>query len=146
MRIILFPLTAAALLAAASLANGQTSAPSATPLPDATPASSEKTVVQPSPTPASQGDIPSGEAAALPSGNNAGGPVMPKAPAPPARQAATAKATPAPGGGHGLVWVNTKTHVYHKESSRYYGKTKEGKYLTEQAAIAEGDKAAPHGN
>ena len=54
-------------------------------------------------------------------------------------QAATK--APAPGGGHGLVWVNTETHVYHKEGSRFYGTTKKGKYMTEAAAIKEGDKA-----
>jgi hypothetical protein len=53
-----------------------------------------------------------------------------------------AKSTPAPGGGRGLVWVNTETHVYHKEGTRFYGKTKKGKYVTEQEAIKEGDKAA----
>jgi len=47
---------------------------------------------------------------------------------------------PAPGGGHGLVWVNTETHVYHKEGSRFYGTTKKGKYMTEAAAMKEGDK------
>jgi hypothetical protein len=52
---------------------------------------------------------------------------------------AAAKA-PAPGGGHGLVWVNTETHVYHKEGSRFYGTTKKGKYMTEAAAMKEGDK------
>ena len=56
--------------------------------------------------------------------------------------AVTANATVAPGGGHGLVWVNTETHVYHKEGTRFYGKTKRGKYVTEQEAIKEGDKAA----
>lgn len=40
-----------------------------------------------------------------------------------------------------MVWVNTKSHVYHQPDSRYYGKTKEGKYLSEKDAIAEGDKA-----
>jgi hypothetical protein len=50
--------------------------------------------------------------------------------------------SPAPGGGHGLVWVNTETHVYHKEGSRFYGTTKKGKYMTEAEAIKEGDKAA----
>jgi hypothetical protein len=54
---------------------------------------------------------------------------------------AAAKA-PAPGGGHGLVWVNTETHVYHKEGSRFYGTTKKGKYMTEAEAMKEGDKAA----
>ena len=56
----------------------------------------------------------------------------------------TPEATPAPGGGPGMVWVNTKTHVYHTEKSRWYGKTKKGKYVAEKDAIAEGDKAAPH--
>jgi len=61
----------------------------------------------------------------------------------PAR-AASAKgaATPAPGGGRGLVWVNTESHVYHKEGSRFYGTTKKGKYVSEADAIKEGDKAA----
>jgi hypothetical protein len=56
--------------------------------------------------------------------------------------ARVAQATPAPGGGHGLVWVNTESHVYHKEGSRFYGKTKKGKYVSEADAIKEGDKAS----
>ncbi len=48
---------------------------------------------------------------------------------------------PAPGGGHGLVWVNTETHVYHKEGSHFYGTTKKGKYMTEAEAIKAGNKA-----
>jgi len=52
------------------------------------------------------------------------------------------EATQAPGGGTGQVWVNTETHVYHKEGSRWYGKTKHGKYLSEQDTIKEGDHAA----
>jgi len=56
---------------------------------------------------------------------------------------ATTKA-PAPGGGHGKVWVNSETHVYHKEGSRFYGTTKQGKYMTEAEAIKEGNKAAQH--
>jgi hypothetical protein len=59
-----------------------------------------------------------------------------------AKKVPAANITPAPGGGNGLVWVNTKSHVYHKEGSAWYGKTKEGKYMTEQDAIKEGDKAA----
>ncbi len=54
----------------------------------------------------------------------------------------TGTATPAPAGGHRLVWVNTETHVYHKEGSRFYGTTKKGKYVSEADAIKEGDKAA----
>jgi hypothetical protein len=50
--------------------------------------------------------------------------------------------TAAPVGGNSQVWVNTKTHVYHAPGSRWYGKTKEGKYMSEQDAIKEGDRAA----
>jgi hypothetical protein len=50
--------------------------------------------------------------------------------------------TPATSGGNGQVWVNSATHVYHKEGSRFYGKTKHGKYMSEQDAIKEGDHAA----
>jgi hypothetical protein len=49
---------------------------------------------------------------------------------------------PATGGDNGQVWVNSATHVYHKEGSRFYGKTKHGKYMSEQDAIKEGDHAA----
>ena len=37
--------------------------------------------------------------------------------------------------------MNTETHVYHKEGSRWYGKTKKGKYMTEQDAMKEGGHA-----
>ena len=57
-------------------------------------------------------------------------------------RSAETNATPAPGGGHGLVWVNTESHVYHKEGSRFYGKTKQGKYVSEADAIKEGDRAS----
>lgn len=42
----------------------------------------------------------------------------------------------------GLVWVNTSTHVYHKESSSLYGKTKRGKFMTEDDAKKAGFRAA----
>ena len=70
----------------------------------------------------------------------------PKATASPAAKTTTssaeANATPAPGGGRGLVWVNTESHIYHKEGSRFYGKTKQGKYVSEADAIKEGDRAS----
>jgi len=45
-----------------------------------------------------------------------------------------------------LVWVNTESHIYHKESSRFYGKTKQGKYMSEADAIKEGDHASKTNN
>lgn len=38
----------------------------------------------------------------------------------------------------GMVWVNTKSKVYHTEGDRYYGKTKEGEFMTEEDAIKSG--------
>jgi Ni/Co efflux regulator RcnB len=63
-------------------------------------------------------------------------------PTKPAKGVPTPQAAQAAGGGAGKVWVNTETHVYHKEGSKWYGRTKKGKYLSEQDAINEGDKAA----
>jgi hypothetical protein len=58
-----------------------------------------------------------------------------------AAKESVAKAAPAPGGGPGMVWVNTDSKIYHTEKSRYYGRTKKGKYMTEAEAIKEGFKA-----
>jgi len=45
----------------------------------------------------------------------------------------------------GMVWVNLDTKVYHKEGDRYYGNTKNGKWMTEADAIAAGYRAAKTG-
>ncbi len=37
-----------------------------------------------------------------------------------------------------MVWVNTESGVYHKPGTRWYGKTKQGKYMTEADAIKAG--------
>jgi hypothetical protein len=47
---------------------------------------------------------------------------------------------PAAGGGPGMVWVNTESHIYHREGSKWYGRTKHGKYMSELDAIKEGDR------
>lgn len=41
----------------------------------------------------------------------------------------------------GMVWVNTDSGVYHKSGSRWYGKTKQGKWMTEQDAQKAGYKS-----
>ncbi len=47
-----------------------------------------------------------------------------------------------PSASAGQVWVNTKSGKYFRAGSRYFGKTKAGKYLTESEAKAQGYIAA----
>ena len=59
----------------------------------------------------------------------------------PASKTTTAQKSP-PASGAGMVWVNTDSGVYHKPGTRWYGKTKKGKYMTEADAIKAGCHAA----
>lgn len=58
-----------------------------------------------------------------------------------ASHASTATMAQAPGGGPGMVWVNTATNVYHCPGTQYYGKTKAGSYMSEADAKAKGAHA-----
>ena len=51
-------------------------------------------------------------------------------------------AAPAPGGGPGKVWVNTRSGVYWRPGTEYYGKTSRGEYMTESEAQKAGFRAA----
>jgi hypothetical protein len=80
----------------------------------------------PKPTPA--------PAAAAPSA-----PAMTRAASAPA--SATAQQPPV----KGMVWVNLSTKVFHREGDRYYGNTKNGKFMTEADAVKAGYREAKTG-
>jgi hypothetical protein len=69
----------------------------------------------------------------------------PKAPEGGAEAAAPAKPAgakvAAAGGGPDKVWVNTDSKVYHCPGDKWYGKTKQGEYMTEVDATAKGFRA-----
>lgn len=101
--------------------------PAAAPMPKSTkstPASSSSAASTSQPTPA---------AAAAPAAQPAPTPANAITPSSP-----TSAGTPGPG----QVWVNLDSGVYHYPKSRYYGKTKSGKYMSEADAMKAGYHAA----
>ena len=63
---------------------------------------------------------------------------------PPATTAPTPSKAPAPSAAaqqppvKGMVWVNLNTKVFHREGDKYYGNTKNGKFMTEEDAVKAG--------
>lgn len=89
-----------------------------------------------------------GTASAAPVAQTAARPAPAPAAAPPAPAAsAGARATSAPTTAQqppmkGMVWVNQSTKVFHREGDRYYGNTKNGKFMSEADAVKAGYREA----
>ena len=86
---------------------------------------------------------PSAAASAAAGAMNAAGGAM--ASAGNSMQNAAAGMTKPDCGSDNVVWVNTKTKVYHMSTDPMYGKTKKGAYMCEAAAKAAGDHLAGSG-
>jgi Protein of unknown function (DUF3761) len=90
------------------------------------------------PAPAKTAAAPAPAATSAP----AAAPAPRSAPAAPAKTASRSSTkTVAPGGGPGLVWLNTSSKVYHCYGGEDYGTTKAGAYMSEADAKAKGGHA-----
>lgn len=69
-------------------------------------------------------------------------PPAPSKPVPASRSKTASSSVSQGTPGPGTVWVNLDSGVYHYPNSRYYGKTKSGKYMSEADAEQAGYRAA----
>jgi len=91
-----------------------------------------------------------GEARRAPAGTAAPAPaqanVSPRTSAPPPASPAPASSVePRTAPAAGMVWVNTATKVFHRQGDPWYGRTKEGKFMTEADAVKAGYRASKQG-
>ena len=47
--------------------------------------------------------------------------------------------------GDKVVWVNTRSHIYHFQGERYFGSTKSGRFMCERDADKQGDRPTHNG-
>lgn len=69
----------------------------------------------------------------------------PKKASPTAKATAKAKEAPMPPPGKEMVWVNPDSKIYHKAGSKWYGKTKQGSYMSEAEAVKAGFRESKQG-
>jgi hypothetical protein len=82
------------------------------------------------------------DSVATPAKNNSKNSTPSTAPATGSSSTAAAPQKTNPAKNAGMVWVNTESGVYHRPGSRWYGKTKQGKYMLEADAIKAGYKVS----